>query len=68
MDIWILIRHNSVTRNSHIVNCFTTEEKARFARELAIKCEVEKYGSLGSNGESDIDSVAYVIERSFVVS
>ena len=67
MDIWILIRYNSLTRNSNIVNCFTTDEKARFARELAIRCEVEKYGSLGSDENGELIYVDYYYEKCFLV-
>jgi hypothetical protein len=61
MDIFVLIRHNTVSKNSHIINCFTTSDKTRFAREIAIRGEREEYG-----GES-LEGVEYIVERSFLV-
>jgi hypothetical protein len=61
VDIFVLIRHNSVSKNSHIINCFTTSDKARFAREIAIRSEREGYG------EENLEGVDYIVERSFLV-
>lgn len=66
-DIYLLIRYNDITKSTLVINAFSTPEKARDAREVAIKNEREKYGSLGSYGEGSLVSVSYYVEKCLLV-
>jgi hypothetical protein len=61
VDIFVLIRHNTVSKNSHVINCFTTRDKASNARYISYLKEVDKYG------EESLEGVEYIVERSFLI-
>jgi hypothetical protein len=61
MDIFVLIRHNNVSKNSHVISCFTTRDKASNARYTSYLNEVNRYG------EESLEGVEYIVERSFLV-